>query len=282
MRLGGRVALLLLAAMAVSAGAESNYDPDAIRLNNRGVAQMGQQFTDRAASSFAEAFNKDPKMAQAAINEGIALMTLQKLTDAKKYLNEAITLEPDNPQAWYNLGLAQHADNQLDAALTSFKQAVKFDPRDADSYYFEGVCYAEMKQFDQAIAILKQALEVNPLHASAEFQLARALQRSGQTPAAREDFKLFQHMTSTKISAAIGLSYGEQGHYSTVTPVEEPQQVEREMIPVRLEPQTLAPGKGQSSETGGACMMDVTGSGDMDLVLMQSGAAGDSCAAPRR
>ena len=47
-------------------------------------------------------------------------------------------------------------------------------------------------------------------------------------------------MTSTKISAAIGLAYGEQGHYSTVTPVEEPQQIEKEMIPVRLEAQTLA------------------------------------------
>ncbi len=78
-------------------------------------------------------------------------------------------------------------------------------------------------------------------------------------------------MTSTKISAAIGLAYGEQGHYSTVTPVEEPQQVEREMIPVRLDAQTLPAAKGPSSETGGACMMDVTGSGSMDLVLMQSG-----------
>ncbi len=271
MRFGGHLALVYLAAMATLAGAEAHYDAEAIRLNNRGVAQMGQQFTDRAASSFSEAFKKDPKLAQAAINEGIALMTLQKLDDAKKVLHEAIALEPENPQAWYNLGLAQHADNELDAALASFKQAVKFDPRDADSYYFEGVCYQEMKQFDQAIAVLQQALAINSLHASSEFALARALQRSGNVAAAKEHFKIFQHMTSTKISAAIGLAYGEQGHYSTVTPVEEPQQVEREMIPVRLDAQTLPAAKGPSSETGGACMMDVTGSGSMDLVLMQSG-----------
>ncbi len=53
--------------------------------------------------------------------------------------------------------------------------------------------------------------------------MARALQRSGHTAEAKEHFKLFQHMTSTKISAPIGLAYGEQGHYSTVTPVEEPE-----------------------------------------------------------
>jgi tetratricopeptide (TPR) repeat protein len=271
MRSGGCLALLCLAVTAVLAGAETHFDSEAIRLNNRGVAQMGQQFTERAANSFSDAFKKDPKLAQAAINEGIALMTLQKLDEAKKSLNAAIALDPQNPQAWYNLGLAQHADNELDAALASFQQAVKFDPKDADSYYFEGVCYQEMKQFDKAIAILQQALTINPLHASSEFALARALQRSGNVAAAKEHFKLFQHMTSTKISAAIGLAYGEQGHYSTVTPMEEPQQVEQKMIPVRLEAQTLPAAKGQSSETGGACMMDVTGSGSMDLVLMESG-----------
>jgi hypothetical protein len=53
--------------------------------------------------------------------------------------------------------------------------------------------------------------------------MARALQRSGHTPEAKEHFKRFQHLTSTKIGAPIGLAYGEQGHYSTVTPVEEPE-----------------------------------------------------------
>ena len=266
----GMVAVLSLSASAL-AGAETHNDAEAIRLNNRGVALMGQQFTERASTSFADAFRKDPKLAQAAINNGIALMTLQKLDEAKKAFHQALALDPGNPQAWYNLGLAQHADNEIDDALASFKQAAKFDPRDADSYYFQGVCYGELKQFDQEIEVLRQALAINPLHASSEFAMARALQRSGRTPEAREHFKQFQHLTSTKISAAIGLAYGEQGRYSTVAPVEEPQSIERTMIPVRLEAQTLAAGNGQSSETGGACVIDATGSGQMDLVLMESG-----------
>jgi Tfp pilus assembly protein PilF len=265
------VAVLIVSAAARS-GAETRYDPAAIRLNNRGVALMGQQFTERASNSFAEAFKKDPKLAQAAINNGIALMTLQKLDEAKKAFQQAIALDPGNPQAWYNLGLAQHADNEIEPALASFQQAVKFDPQDVDSYYFEGVCYGELKQYDEEIAVLKQALAITPLHASSEFAMARALQRSGRTPEAKEHFKLFQHLTSTKVSAAIGLAYGEQGHYSTVTPVEEPQSIDHAMIPVRLEAKTLVDDKEKSTETGGACMMDVTGSGQMDLVLMQSGA----------
>ena len=271
-RFGARVMLAILLAEAGAALAQTRFDAEAIKLNNRGVAFMGQQFTERAAAAFGEAFQRDPKLAQAAINDGIALMALQKLEEAKKKLQAGIALDPKNPQAWYNLGLAEHADNDLEPALASFEKATEYDPRDADSYYFAGVCLSEMKRFDEAIAMFQKALAITPLHASSEFAMARALQRSGRTPDAKEHFKLFQHMTSTKISAAIGLAYGEQGHYSTVTPVEEPQERERVMIPVRLEAQPLLAGKGESNESGGACMLDVTGSGQMDLVVMADGA----------
>jgi tetratricopeptide (TPR) repeat protein len=259
-------------AASVLAGAQPRYSPEAIRLNNQGVALMGQQFTARAAASFADALKADPKMTQAAINQGIALMTLQNLDDAKKAFRLALTLDPRNPQAWYNLGLAQHANNELDSAIASFQQAVKFDPRDADSWYFQGVCYGELKQFNQEIEALQHALAINPQHASSEFAMARALQRAGHTADAKEHFKQFQHLTSTKISSAIGLAYGEQGHYSTATPVQAAQTIEQAMIPVKLEAQPIVDDHGQSTEIGGACMLDVTGAGQMDLVLMQSGA----------
>jgi len=275
------VALVCLAFAALFCRAEARFDPTAVRLNNRGVAQMGQQFTEKASESFAQAFKKDPKMAQAAINEGIALMTLQKLDEAKKVLQTALVLDANSAQAWYNLGLAQHAGNELDGALDSFQHAVKLDPRDVDSWYFVGVCYGEMKQFDKAIETFKKALGVNPIHASAEFQLARALQRSGNTPEAKEHFKIFQHLTSTKISAAIGLAYGEQGHYSTVTPIEEQETGRKPMIAMKLVARPMMadaqvsnarPGApSANAATGGACMLDVTGSGQMDLVLMKSG-----------
>ena len=74
--------------------AQARFDAEAVRLNNRGVAQMGQQFTERAADSFAEAFKRDPKLAQAAINEGIALLTLQKLDEAKKALRAGDCARP--------------------------------------------------------------------------------------------------------------------------------------------------------------------------------------------
>jgi len=276
--LRGLWVLWVFVGVALSCAAQQSRSQEAIELNNRGVALMGQQFTERAAQTFAQAFQKDPKLAQAAINEGIALMTLQKLDEAKKALNDAIALDPGDAQAWYNLGLAQHAGNELEPALASFEHAEKIDPRDADSFYFEAVCYQEVKQFDKAISILHHALELNPLHASAEFALARALQRVGRTPEAKEHFSRFQHLTSTKIGAPIGLTYGEQGHYSTVTAIVQKGTIQRAMIQVKLVARPalaatslpVSPGAAET-ETGGACMLDVAGDGHMDLVLMQSG-----------
>ncbi len=270
----GRNSLFISCALAATiACAETHYNPEAIRLNNRGVALMGQQFTERAEEAFAEAFKQNPALAQAAINQGIALYTLQKLDAAEQVLRQAAALDPNSAQTWYNLGLVQHAANELEPALASFQRAAAIDPRDADSLYFQGVCYEEMKQFDKAIAVFKEALEINPLHASAEFGLARSLQRTGHVAEAREDFKRFQHLTNTKIGVPISLSYGEQGHYSTVIPVREQETIEQTMIPVRLIAEPMASGKdtGDFTTTGGACMMDATGSGQMDLVLMQTG-----------
>jgi tetratricopeptide (TPR) repeat protein len=282
----GPLAFAFLVAVATAAGAQAQFDAEAVRLNNRGAAQMGQQLTDRAVVSFAQAFQKDPKLAQAAINEGIAQLYLQKLDEAKKALRAALALDGNNAQAWYNLGLVQHAGNELEPALESFQQAVRIDPWDAYSYYYEGVCYQELKQYDKAVAALHEALRINPLHASAEFATARALQRMGRAAEAKEHFKLFQHMTSSKVSSPIGLAYGEQGHYSTVVPISEPGTAKRTMIPVKLVAQPMVSSlkrkevgaprakDGRSiafDATGGACMMDVTGEGHMDLVLMQSG-----------
>jgi Flp pilus assembly protein TadD len=268
----GWLLLLFFSALATSlAGGEPN--PEAIRLNNRGVALMGQQSTQRAEQTFSEALKIDPKLAQAAVNDGIALYTLQKLTAAEEMLRKAIALDPDSAQAWYNLGLAQHAANDLQPALASFQRAAELDPRDVDSLYFEGACYEELRQFDKAIEVFQKALAINPLHASSEFGLARSLQRLGKTAEARQDFKRFQHLTSTKIGSPIGLAYGEQGHYSTVTAIREPESVQPAMIPVKLVETPMLSGAAAAhlTTTGGACMMDATGSGQMDLILLGTG-----------
>jgi tetratricopeptide (TPR) repeat protein len=277
-RLLRSVFLLSLAASACAlVAAPAVHDAEAVRLNNNGVALMNQQQTERAEAAFAQAFEKDKTLSQAALNDGIAFLYLQKLPEAEAALKQAITLAPAEPRAWYNLGLVQRAANDLPAALASFQHAVELDPSDADSLYFEGVCLQDQKQFAPAVVAFKKALEENPQHASSEFGLARALQRSGHADEAKVHFERFQHLTITKVSPALGLSYGDQGHYSTAVPVNEQAKANHAMIPIHFTAQPLVPASSTAAKatsgmnSGGACMMDVDGDGIYDLVLMQSG-----------
>jgi Flp pilus assembly protein TadD len=274
LRMSGFLLIVFLAARFASAATDAPSNVEAVRANNRGVALMGQQLTEPAEQAFAQALKLDPQLPQAAINEGIALYTLQKLQPAQQALQNALALDKNSAQAWYNLGLVQRAENALPQALASFQRAAAIDSRDADSLYFEGACYEEMAQFAKAIPIFRDVLAINPFHASAEFGLARSLMRTGHPAEAQEALKRFQHLTSTKIGTPISLAYGEQGHYSTVTAIKEPQSPQRQMIPVRLLAETMLPANAASAwtTTGGGCMMDATGTGQMDLVLMQSGA----------
>lgn len=269
---------LILLSLAVCASAmavaAADHGAEAIRLNNDGVAWMNQQQTERAEAAFAQAFAKDKTLSEAALNDGIALLYLQKLAEAQAALKQAIALAPGNPRGWYNLGLVLRAANDLPAAAQSFQRAVELDPRDADSLYFEGVCLQDQKQFVPAIAAFTKALEENPQHASSEFGLARALQRSGHADEAKAHFERFQHLTITKLSPALGLSYGDQGHYSTAVAVNEQIKPRHAMIPIQFTVQALMPsssGAIAATGSGGACMMDVDGDGIYDLVLMQSG-----------
>ena len=99
--------LLPMAGAAALCAAQGQFNAEAARHNNRGVALMGQQFTERAAGEFTEAVKDDPKLVQAQINEGIALMEMQKLPEARKAL-ESIAPEQVTEAAQELLRVKDH------------------------------------------------------------------------------------------------------------------------------------------------------------------------------
>src|SRR5450631_220697 len=243
---------------------------EAAKLNNLGVAMMNQQLMEKAVVNFDAAFKLDPSLATATLNKGIALLNQQKLPEAEAALQLAAAKEPDNPRVWYNLGLVHRGDGKTADAITDFLRVLKIDPTDPDAYYFLGTFYSQQQDYPKAIEAFEQALKINPLHASGEFGLARALQRSGKTDEARVHLKKFEHLTRDKISAPLTLTYGEQGRYSVAQDVIVTEPAAGAMIPVTFVSQALgATGAGKSTATGGGvCMIDVDGDGRMDVVSL--------------
>src|SRR5664279_850225 len=246
---------------------------EAAKLNNLGVAMMNQQMMEKAVVKFDAAYKLDPSLATASLNKGIALLNQQKLPEAEMALRLAAAAEPNNPRVWYNLGLVHRGDGQTAEAISDFLRVLRIDPTDPDAYYFLGTFYSQQLDYPKAIEAFQQALKINPLHASAEFGLARALQRSGQTDEARVHLKKFEHLTRDKISSPITLTYGEQGRYSVAQDVITTDPAVGPMIPVTFVPQALAGAmKGSATASGGGvCMIDVDGDGRLDVLSIADG-----------
>jgi len=243
-------------------------------LNNLGVAYMNQQRMDKAIEEFDRALTADPELTVAELNKGIALLNLQNLAEAEAALKAAAAKDPTNPRVWYNLGLLRRSEGKPAEAIEAFQRVLAIDPNDPDTHYFLGTMYSQQQQYDKAIVEFEAALRLKPLHASAEFGLARALQRLGKTDAAREHLQTFEHLTKTNVSSPMTLTYGEQGRYSTAQEAVTQQPKVGPMIPVTFVAQAMAPpttSQVANGLGGGICMLDVTGDGNFDLVVIGSG-----------
>src|SRR5947208_10367074 len=202
------------AAGAKKAAGKANA-AEAYRFNTLGVAHMNQQRPADAQKYFQQALEADAKFAVARLNLGVALLGQQKLEAAREALTAATEQLPNDPYAWYNLGLAYKDTGEAEKGIAAFQRVTEIKPNEADAYYFVGYLNTQIQKYDEAIAAFQKGLALNPVHASAEFGLARALQRKGDAAAAREHLARFQKITSEHLGTPFGAGYGDQGKFST-------------------------------------------------------------------
>ncbi len=243
---------------------------------------MNQQKGDDALAQFKLAIAADPALAVPHLNAGIVLLVLQRLPESKAELERAAKIDPGNPRVWYNLGLLERAQSNCDASIAAFEQVTKLDPSSADAYYFLGSCYLERQDFAKAAAEYREAIRINPMCPSAEFGLARALQRSGNPTEAKVHLARFEHITHEKLGPVMAPTYGDQGAYSLAQEIKSASPPVGPMIPVSFARVSLAeaasaaqpkpaPGEASGQLGGGLCLIDLEGHGKPDLLALGSG-----------
>lgn len=251
--------------------------PAALRLNTLGVAYLNQGKSADAQKYFEQALAAEPNFEQARMNLGISLLAQQKLEPARAALEESANKLPDNPFAWYNLGLVYKDSAEPEKAIAAFQHVEKIQPDEPDAYYFEGFLLSQLQKYDEAIAAFKKALEIAPYHASAEFGLARAYQRRGDTEAARVGMKRFQKLTSEHLGIPFGAGYGDQGKFSlaefvhgggSTAPAEISVQYAQKPL---AEITTMAKTDAALGASNGICLFDYDGDGRPDLFLVAAG-----------
>jgi len=257
---------------------------EAYRLNTLGVAYMNQQRPADAQKYFDQALEADRTFAVARLNLGVALLGQQKLEPARAALTEATEQLPNDPYAWYNLGLALKDGGEPEKGIAAFRRVTEIKPNEADAYYFVGYLSTQIQKYDDAIAAFQKGLALNPVHASAEFGLARALQRKGDSNAAREHLARFQKITSEHLGTPFGAGYGDQGKYSMAElplsgATEVPAAITVHFVEVAKPFVSKSGGSAGATSIGastGACFFDFDGDGRPDLFLMNGARDGTS------
>jgi tetratricopeptide (TPR) repeat protein len=248
-----------------NAAAPDADNSEAARLNSIGVAYMNQQRFADAQKQFEGALKAQPDYALAKLNLGISLLSQQKSEAAKKALLEASEKLPRDPYAWYNLGLVYKDMGEQEKAIAAFQRVTEIAPSEPDAFYFIGYLSTQLQKYDDAIAAFQSALAVFPFHASAEFGLARAYQRKGESASAREHLQKFQKMTAQHLGAPFGAGYGDQGKFSLAEYSKNGSQQAPAAIPVNYMAQTLT-----AAPSSGACFFDYDGDGKPDLLLVSA------------
>jgi Flp pilus assembly protein TadD len=256
---------------------------EAYRLNTLGVAYMNQQRPADAQKLFEQSLAADANFAVARLNLGISLLAQQKLEAARTALAAAAEKLPQDPYAWYNLGLVYKDLGDAEKGVAAFTHVTQI-ANEADPWYFVGYLNSQLQHYDQAIAAFQKALAIFPFHASAEFGLARAYQRSGNAEAAKEHLAKFQKMTADHVATPFGAGYGDQGRFSLAELPRSSAQNAPPAIAVRFIPQPISLIVQQAAASTpspigpstGACFFDFDGDGRPDLFLVSAATDGTS------
>ncbi|MGB2625966.1 MAG: tetratricopeptide repeat protein [Candidatus Acidiferrum sp.] len=114
---------------------------------------------------------------------------------AKQEFQKEIQIDPRNAGAEYILGEMARQESQWEEAVLYFSKAAKLDSNFGDAYLGWGFCLVTLKRYEEAVPPLRRAVELEQGNPSAHYNLAIALNRSGQKAEADEQFAIHRKLT---------------------------------------------------------------------------------------
>ncbi len=116
---------------------------------------------------------------------------------AKQEFEKELEIDPRNAGAEYILGEIARQASQWDEAVTHFSRATKLDTSFGDAYMGLGFSLVALKRYEEAIPPLRVAVRLEQRNPAAHYNLAVALDRSGNKEEAEKEFAIQRQLTQT-------------------------------------------------------------------------------------
>lgn len=114
---------------------------------------------------------------------------------AKQEFEKELQIDPRNAGAEYILGEIARQASQWDEAISHFSRATELDTTLGDAYMGLGFCLVNLKRYQEAIPPLRVAVRLEQRNPAAHYNLAVALDRSGQKEEAEKEFAIQRQLT---------------------------------------------------------------------------------------
>jgi Flp pilus assembly protein TadD len=238
----------------------------AYRANNRGVALMEQESYAGAAIAFREALTTDPGLRLARINLPIALYYAGQLPEATQAANDARRDVTNAPQPPYMLGLIARAQGQPQGAVEAFTRVLLLDPSDVGSRLNLAMIRLTQGQYQEVITLCRAVLADEPYNATAAYNLALALDRSGDRTASAQAMSQFEQLRNAPYAVTYSQAYLEQGRYAEAIASTG---AERDLVDTATPPVTFTDATAAmlpDAPPGSVTLADIDGDGRLDLL----------------
>jgi tetratricopeptide (TPR) repeat protein len=143
----------------------------------------------------------DPKSFDWAYDLGYVLLKEGRYPEAVDALRVAVQLRPDYIPAKLKLAESMFSARQADGAGKLYQEVLEGNPSSAEAWYGLGRVQAAQGDTKAAAVSLAKACELAPQYGAAQFALATAYRKLGESEKATELFKLYRaNMTNVPLA----------------------------------------------------------------------------------
>ena len=156
-----------------------------------GVVLWQTRRPEDAAEQFRAALARKPAYAEAHYMLGTVLRQMGQNEQALAEFRATLAADPESAEAWLSIGQLLQRAHDASGSAQAFAEADRLRKKKADAQAATFAVSAGMEKLasgdvNAAITSLRDAVRLAPDNAQAHFQLARALERAGNTSEARE------------------------------------------------------------------------------------------------